>query len=137
MMVTRADIIVVVVCLLVGYFSVSWLVGCFSRQHVHRATGARPGGAPREKVDGGKRDGAPNSGTTGAQDVSEPKAWYEVLGVPPYASLDEVKRAYRQRISEYHPDKTSRLGGDLRALAEAKTKDINAAYEVATRRFKT
>lgn len=136
-MVTRADIIVVVVCLFIGYFGVSWLAGRFSRQHAHRAAGAPPGGPHRQKGDGGKRGRAANSGATGTQNVSEPKTWYEVLGVPPYASLDEVMRAYRQRISEYHPDKTSRLGEDLRALAEAKTKDINAAYQAAAQRFRT
>lgn len=136
-MLTRADIIVVVVCLFIGYFGVSWLVSRFSRQHVHRAAGAQPGGAPGPKGNSGKRDGASNYGANGTENVSEPKAWYEVLGVLPYASLDEVKRAYRQRMSEYHPDKTSGLGEDLRALAEAKTKEINAAYEAATQRFRT
>jgi len=56
-------------------------------------------------------------------------AHYEVLGLAPGATRDEVKKAYRRAISEYHPDQVARLGPELRALAESKTKAINAAYE--------
>lgn len=62
--------------------------------------------------------------------------WYEVLGVPAYAALDEVKLAYRRKIAQYHPDKTSGLGSELRALAEVKTKEINTAYDAALRAFR-
>jgi DnaJ-class molecular chaperone with C-terminal Zn finger domain len=51
--------------------------------------------------------------------------------VPANASLEEIKLAYRRRIAEYHPDKTSGLGDELRALAEEKSKIINAAYDEA------
>ena len=40
--------------------------------------------------------------------------------------------AYRARMSEYHPDKVASLGPDIRALAEQKAKEINAAYAEAT-----
>lgn len=41
-----------------------------------------------------------------------------------------IKDAYRDRIREYHPDKVAHLGLELRELAETKSKQINAAYEV-------
>lgn len=48
--------------------------------------------------------------------------YYEVLGVGKGASADEVKKAFRRKAVELHPDKES---GD-----EAKFKEVNEAYEV-------
>jgi molecular chaperone DnaJ len=48
---------------------------------------------------------------------------YRVLGLSPNASDDEVKAAYRRLAKQYHPD----LHGGS-AEAEAKMKEINAAY---------
>jgi DnaJ-domain-containing protein 1 len=66
---------------------------------------------------------------------SAPKApaWFEVLDVPENAELTDIERAYRAKISQYHPDKVAQLGEDIRQLAEAKSKEINAAYETARR----
>ncbi len=48
--------------------------------------------------------------------------YYEVLGVAKSASADEVKKAFRRKAVELHPDKQ---GGD-----EEKFKELNEAYEV-------
>lgn len=48
--------------------------------------------------------------------------YYEVLGVSKDASADEIKKAFRRKAIELHPDKQ---GGD-----EAKFKEVNEAYEV-------
>ena len=48
--------------------------------------------------------------------------YYEVLGVGKEASADEIKKAFRRKAVELHPDKQ---GGD-----EAKFKEVNEAYEV-------
>ena len=47
--------------------------------------------------------------------------YYDVLGVKKDASADEIKKAFRKKAIEFHPDK----GGD-----EAKFKEVNEAYEV-------
>ena len=47
--------------------------------------------------------------------------YYEVLGVKKDASADEIKKSFRKKAVQHHPDK----GGD-----EAKFKEINEAYEV-------
>ena len=31
--------------------------------------------------------------------------YYALLGVEPFASPDAIKRAYRQQIARYHPDR--------------------------------
>ncbi len=50
---------------------------------------------------------------------------YDILGVRRDASLDEIKKAYRQLAIKYHPDRNK---GDKNA--EEKFKEINHAYEV-------
>ena len=54
---------------------------------------------------------------------------HEVLGVPQGASQDEIKTAWRRLAKQYHPDRAAGLGPELRALAEQRMKEINAAYE--------
>lgn len=53
---------------------------------------------------------------------------YRILEVEPDASLDEVKRAYRELVKVWHPD---RFFHDLKLQqkAQEKLKQINAAYE--------
>jgi DnaJ-class molecular chaperone len=49
--------------------------------------------------------------------------YYDVLGVPPGAGADEIKRAYRQLARRYHPD----ISGDERGAAFL---EVSRAYEV-------
>ena len=55
---------------------------------------------------------------------------YKILGVPPTATDEEVKKAYRELARKYHPDKYANT--DLADLASEKMKEINAAYEQIT-----
>jgi DnaJ like chaperone protein len=47
----------------------------------------------------------------------------------PAATSQEARRAYRERIAEYHPDKVAHLGKELRDLASRKTLEINLAMK--------
>jgi len=60
------------------------------------------------------------------------KNYYEVLGVPSVASQLEIKKAYRERAAEWHPDKKSHLDEAARKNAEEMFKVISEAYEVLT-----
>jgi len=61
---------------------------------------------------------------------------YAVLGVSDQASQNEIEQAYRRRMSEYHPDKVANSAPELKALAEQRASEINAAYEEIQKRRK-
>ena len=52
---------------------------------------------------------------------------YQVLGVSPNASEEEIKRAYREQSRKYHPD--SYADNPLADLAEEKFKEVQEAYD--------
>ncbi|MCI1711699.1 MAG: DnaJ domain-containing protein [Chiayiivirga sp.] len=54
---------------------------------------------------------------------------YTTLGVDAAASDDEIDRVYRQLMSKYHPDKVAGAADEIRALAETRAREINAAYD--------
>src|SRR5438034_3982717 len=54
-----------------------------------------------------------------------PQDLYDVLGVSRTASEDDITKAYRKLARQHHPDRNP---GDK--AAEARFKDISAAYEV-------
>ena len=70
-----------------------------------RGTQADTGGGPRRHQSG----------------TSPPRRAYEVLGLEPGADQSAIRRAYRQRIKEVHPDTE---GGD-----EAAFRRVRQAYE--------
>jgi DnaJ-class molecular chaperone len=55
------------------------------------------------------------------QTVSDLNTHYAVLGLQPGASLEEVKRAYRRLMNEFHPDHNPR--------GLERTKAINLAHD--------
>ena len=53
------------------------------------------------------------------------KDYYDMLGVTREAGDDEIKKAFRQKAKQYHPD-----ANPDNPAAEARFKEINEAYEV-------
>jgi len=67
--------------------------------------------------------------TFACDDDSTP--WHVVLGVPENANRAEITAGYKSRISQYHPDKVATMAPEIRALAQMRSQEINAAYAIA------
>ncbi len=65
---------------------------------------------------------------TKTQDLDES---YELLGCSKDSSMKEIKKSYREKVQEYHPDKISSkdLPDDFVDFAEKKFQEIQQAYE--------
>ncbi len=73
-----------------------------------------------------------NSGTTEKKqnsDQSMPKSPYDILGIRPGASKEEIMAAYKKAVKKYHPDKLSHLGEEFSSLANEKFLEIQRAYD--------
>ncbi len=57
--------------------------------------------------------------------------WFAVLGLSSAATIEDVRQAYKTLIKQNHPDRVHGMAPVFRALAEAETKRINAAYRQA------
>jgi len=73
------------------------------------------------------------SGTAGTGQSSETliKKYSDVLGVSADATIDDIKKAYRQNVKEYHPDKMASKGlpDEYVEFAKKKMVEINEAYD--------
>ena len=123
---TGTELIVILGGLVLGY----WLVSVF----MPHAT--KPGAeAQHDQPDQTYRNPR-DEGIAGQHDEaheSPSSHWYQILGVDESASREQIVAAYKIKIGQYHPDKVSQMGDEIRRLADVKSKQINAAYEQAMR----
>jgi hypothetical protein len=71
----------------------------------------------------------PGHGPPG-KEVAATATHYDILGVAPDASHDDVKRAFTNLALKWHPDRQSEPGPEARERAEWRMREINAAWEV-------
>ncbi len=62
--------------------------------------------------------------------MAEKRDYYEVLEVAKTATADEIKKAYRKKAIQFHPDKWSNASDAEKKDAEDKFKEVAEAYEV-------
>ena len=55
---------------------------------------------------------------------------YKVFGIASNATDDEVRKAYRKLVLQYHPDKVAHLGEEAKANATRKLQEINKARDI-------
>lgn len=56
--------------------------------------------------------------------------YYEILGVDSGAEPEQISRAYRSLVMDYHPDRQVGATDAVRRLAEDRLKDINRAHNI-------
>ena len=115
--VSMLDDIVVLVALL--WFFTSWLPKNRHRIYWFRP-GPKAGGQSQNHEDAAQEN-------RGARSEFDP---FSVLNVRRGASADEIKRAYRDMLSKYHPDKVTHLGREFQEMAHDKSIEIKRAYEM-------
>jgi len=72
--------------------------------------------------------------STGSQSLAK---HYEILGVSQGSSKAEIKKAYRLKVSEYHPDKIEGKGlpPEFIKFANDKVAEINGSYDAVMAQF--
>ena len=73
------------------------------------------------------QDSASSGKNTSSKPVLTP---YEVLGISPNATEDQILTAYKQAVKKYHPDKVAHLGEEFSSLANKKFIEIQTAYDI-------
>jgi hypothetical protein len=71
---------------------------------------------------------AENRAPNADADKSRAQDPYELFGITPSATRDEIESRYRELAQQYHPDKVSHLGEDLQKVAHEKMLQITEAY---------
>jgi curved DNA-binding protein CbpA len=56
--------------------------------------------------------------------------YYEILGIPHKCTSAEIKKAFRDNVKDYHPDKVDHLGEDLKLHAKRKMILITEARDI-------
>lgn len=64
--------------------------------------------------------------------MEEPKNYYEVLGVKPFASGEEINKAFKRLVKDLHPDRFKKEGEEVYKKALERFTIINEAYSVLT-----
>ncbi len=108
----------IVVVIAVVWFFTSWLP-----KNKHRIYWF----SPRGKTGGQDRR---ESGQATSREAGTKLDPFDVLDVRRGASASEIKQAYRQKLSKYHPDKVNHLGHEFQEIAHQKVIEIQKAYEM-------
>ena len=83
---------------------------------------------PLAAADMGLDEGNVHTSRSSSSGMSASEAC-RILGLGPNPSQAEVLAAYRNLVSEYHPDRVANLPKEFQAVAHEKMTEINAAYE--------
>jgi hypothetical protein len=90
--------------------------------------GTRRDRSPRGEG-GGRREQGKSDGAFSSEPPPGPQSPYEILGVDPGADLAEIRRRYREKLLQYHPDRVQHLGTEFQEMAERKTREITEAFQ--------
>ncbi|WP_133665904.1 DnaJ domain-containing protein [Paraburkholderia sp. BL10I2N1] len=114
-------IAILTIAALVGFWVVGAIVEHFQKKTPKAAASASSGAGPRP---------TPEPESPRVDPIEEA---CHVLQLNRPFTTEQLRAAYRQRMSQYHPDKVNSLGPEFRELAESKSKEINRAFDLLAR----
>jgi DnaJ domain len=83
-----------------------------------------------ERAQGGRRSGHFCEHQTQLQQFTDDEIRYgELLGLKGQVTKSDIKCAYREQASLYHPDKVAHLALEIQELATERMREINQAFE--------
>jgi hypothetical protein len=153
------SIAVVIVAFIAGYSIVSFFIKKMKSPHSSSATGeAQISHSKGEEVkfegrtESGERSDSNRSRDSqnqherweGGQARRSSETWEShreeqryarVLGLKSKVNAADVKRAYRELLAKYHPDKVNHLGEEFKRIAEARTREILHAYDYFRKKY--
>ena len=110
---------VITVAFIAGYSIVSFIVKKIYSQKQTTATGEGKTGQSQQQ----------EANSESWESQSEEEKYARVLGLSTIFTATDVKRAYRERLAKYHPDKVNHLGAEFKSIAEERTRKIVEAYD--------
>jgi DnaJ like chaperone protein len=116
-------IAILAIAALVGF----WVVGAILERFQKKPTETTPNSHP---------DAGPEQASEVKPQADPVEEACRVLQLNRPFTAEQLRAAYRQRMSQYHPDKVSNLGPELRELAESKSKEINRAFDLLARFYR-
>jgi DnaJ-domain-containing protein 1 len=117
-------IAILAIAAMVGFWVVGAILEHFQTKALKTDASSRSGAGPKP---------TPENETRQVDPIEEA---CRVLQLNRPFTTDELRAAYRQRMSQYHPDKVSSLGPEFRELAESKSKEINRAFDLLARFYR-
>lgn len=128
-------LLIIVVALILGFGIVRWLISAVENKStgIPKSPGKQSSQSEHDQDEDIRsyQRSKKTAWQEPQQSDSTKRAWYEVLGVAPSASSDEIRDAYKRKMSQYHPDKVASLGEEFMEIAVNKSKEINVAYKQA------
>ena len=67
------------------------------------------------------------------QEANSLRKAYQTLGVPPTATDDEVRQAYRKHAMQNHPDRVAQMSEEIRQVAHRKFQEVTEAKDLIFR----
>ena len=127
--------LIVVAALIFGFGMVRWMISAagdkFTGSSKSPGTQSNQGRHDHAEETSSRQQSKKSAWQESQRSNSSARAWHEVLDIEPGASIDEIRAAYKRKMSQYHPDKVASLGEEFMDIAVNMSKEINSAYEQA------
>lgn len=127
-------VVIVIVAFIVGYWLMSFIIKRMRETKENSESGYSDRGYAEDDKYSTNGGGSWNR-TIESKKLDDDIHYKSVLGLGDAATLDDIRKRYRELAGQYHPDKVSHLGRKLKEVAEQEMRLINEAYDYFKRKY--